>query len=182
MTLAIDLTEKQIGTALVAFLMTIVPEDVEIVKGQVNRVPSPKGDNYIVYWPGMRRRLATNTVTPATDDVLYNLNTYMEPTELSVQIDVHGPISADYAQMITTVWRSEYATEFFDARPEAVQVLTADDPRQLAFETGEKQIEDRWSIAALLQVNPVVTTVQQFADAVEIGLVEIDTVYPPGAP
>lgn len=182
MSASIDLTEPMIFTALGAFLTDVLPMDVEVIRGQVNRVPSPNVPDYVVMWPTMRRLLSTArvTATAAGPGPELDRNHYMTPMELSVQVDVHGPASASNAQMLVTLARTEYATAFFDARAEAVQMLAMEDPRQLAFETGEKQLEDRWVIGALLQANPVTTTVQQFADVVAIGLIEIDATYPPG--
>ena len=37
----------------------------------------------------------------------------MQPTEIVYQLDVHGPNSPDNAQTITTLFRDQYATDFF---------------------------------------------------------------------
>lgn len=37
----------------------------------------------------------------------------MQPTEVTVQLDVHGPNSSDNAQIITTLFRDDYAVEQF---------------------------------------------------------------------
>lgn len=182
MTVSIDLTESQIFAALRAFILSCVPADWEVVKGQVNRVPTPAGPNYVVMWPLRRERIETNIETGVAvpPDPQLAATTYEQHLKLAVQVDFHGPLSADYSTVFTTLARSEFATQYFDGRDEAVQMLYADDARQLAFETGEKQWEDRWTVECMLQANPVTTTVQQFADTVKVGLIEIDTTYPPG--
>lgn len=186
MTATISLTEDDLFAALGAFIEDVVGAPPwEVIQGQVNRAPSPSGADYIVMWPTMQRRLGTNTVTPAESGDIpgqLDLNHYRQPTEQSVQIDVHGPNSAKAATMITTLFRSPYACDFLAAyNGGAIQPLHADDPQQMAFENGEKQVENRWVIQAVLQANPVTTTVQQFADAVTVGLIEVDATYPPGA-
>lgn len=110
--------------------------------------------------------------------------TYLQPTKLTVQVEVHGDLSADYAQIISTMFRDEYAVDFFSSftigsiHPDVVP-LYADDPRQLPFSNDQQQVEDRWVIEALLQVNATVIAPQQFADRVDIGLINVDSEYPP---
>jgi hypothetical protein len=60
-----------------------------------------------------------------------------------------------------------------------VAPLHADDPRQMPFINDQSQYEWRWIIEACLQANQVVISPQQFADALEIGLIEVDSHYPP---
>ena len=64
----ISITETNIFTALKAVLLTFglqtssgvdLPSP-QIIKGQVNRVPEPQATDFIVMWPLMRNRLATN--------------------------------------------------------------------------------------------------------------------------
>src|SRR5690242_883670 len=53
-------SEDDCFTAIGAFLDSILPAGTEVVVGQVNRVPQPKGTDHIVMWPIMRNRIATN--------------------------------------------------------------------------------------------------------------------------
>jgi hypothetical protein len=102
-------------------------------------------------------------------------------TQLVVQLDVHGPGSADNAQIITTAFRDDYAVEQFSAMYEDngwdVWPLYAEDKGQLPFINESDQYEDRWVIEVNLQVNPVVMIPLQFFEAVEVGLIEAD-IYP----
>lgn len=183
MTATLSLTINDIFTALRAFLLDVAGPGWEVVQGQVNRVPSPIGDNYMVMWPTLQRRLSTNIVTGVdTGSGELDANTYKDPTEIHIQVDVHGDLAFSVAQMVQTLFRSPYACSFLGTfNGGAIQPLYADDPQQMAFGNGEKQVEDRWVIQAVLQANPVTTTVQQFADVVTVGLIEIDATYPPGA-
>ena len=93
-----------------------------------------------------------------------------QATMVTVQLDVHGPASADNVQRITTLFRDNYACQFFTDLEPALQPLYADDGKQIPFLNGEAQIEYRWVIDAVMQANPVVTVPQRFADEVLITL------------
>jgi len=102
----------------------------------------------------------------------------MMPTQLTFQCDVHGPGSAENAQRIGTMIRSEFACDFFRARDIPVQPLHADDPmRQSAFSNAEAQYEDRWTVDVVLQANLVMTVDQQFADEVIVPVVPSIDLY-----
>src|SRR5271156_4295292 len=99
---------------------------------------------------------------------------FMQATEVTFQVDVHGPNSADNAQRISTLWRDARATYFFDERyPGALAPLYADDPRQTPFHNDQDQVEYRWTIDAKLQVNPVILASQQFADQLFINVQDV---------
>jgi hypothetical protein len=181
-TLTIDLTESAILTVLRAFLIDVLPLAPEsIVQGQDNRVSEPMAGDFIVFWPLNRMRLSTNRETWDVLNPAPSAMDRMQPTQVLVQLDVHGPNSTDNCQIITTTFRSDYATTFFAASGKEIQPLYADDGHQMPFINGEQQYEDRWVIQAVLQANPIVSTPQQFADTLTVDLVEVDTTYPPGA-
>ncbi|OYV48595.1 MAG: hypothetical protein B7X10_02855, partial [Burkholderiales bacterium 21-58-4] len=90
------------------------------------------------------------------------------------QIDCYGPLSSDWAAMLSTLLRDEYACDAMAG----VQPLSADDPKMVALVDGEQQYEERWSITALLQYNPATVTPMKFFDAVDVGLVNVDETYP----
>lgn len=127
----------------------------------------------------------TYTVSPAqtlaSTTIAAGVQTLMQPVKVTIQLDIHGPNSADNTQIITTTWRDEYAVEQlalansgFDLAP-----LFHSEPKQIPFLNGEQQIEERWIIDLVLQANPIVTVPQQFASSLEVGLVDVDVVYPP---
>lgn len=101
-------------------------------------------------------------------------------TMVTVQLDVYGPRSADLAQIVMTTLRSGYACDAMASYGLGVTPCYTSDPRQLPFWSGEMQTENRWMLDAVLQVTPVVTVPQQFAGAVEVGIIEVDERYPPG--
>lgn len=103
-----------------------------------------------------------------------------QPTNCTVQLDVHGPAGADNAQIISTLFRDDFAAEQFAALGFGVVPLYAEDPKQMPFVNGEGQYEDRWVVDVMMQVNPIVGVPQQFASTAAVGIIEIDATYPPG--
>lgn len=104
---------------------------------------------------------------------------YLQPTKVTIQLDVHGPASSDNAQIISTMMRDDYAVRQFASSGFDVIPLLADDPRQIPFLNGEQQYETRWVVEALLQANQIVTAPQQFASAAAVGTIDVDASYPP---
>lgn len=99
-----------------------------------------------------------------------------QSTEVVMQVDVHGPSSGDNSQTISTLFRSGYAVERMAAS--GVTPLYAEDPRQTPFTTAASQYEERWTIDVHLQINPIISVPQEFADSATIEVVDVDVVYP----
>lgn len=104
-----------------------------------------------------------------------------QPTEFTVQLDVHGPNSADFAQTISTLWRDAFGVDLFANQDPnyGVTPLHADDPKQVPFVNDSQQYEWRWVVEALAQANPVVSVPQQYADVVAVKVVSVDAAFPP---
>jgi hypothetical protein len=179
----ISVTGSKVLAALRSFLLSVLPAGVEVIRGQDNRTPEPKGNDFIVMIPILRERLETNISTWtdgffATPPVPGTRND-LQPTRVTIQLDIHGPNSADNTQIITTLFRSEVATAQFATSGFDVTPLYTSDPRQLPFFDGEQQYEDRWSVDAVMQANPIVTTAQDFAGSLRTGIIPADVTYPP---
>lgn len=242
-------TLSDIFTTLRTFLLGILPAGTVVVRGQVNRVPEPPQQNFIVMWPTRQSRIETNVsdsvdclftasiasttmivtditigaLAPpaqlfgtglvngtATTMVLSQLSgsvggtvggtgTYLispaqdmssspvsagadfvtQAGEFVIQLDVHGPASAEYAQTITTLFRDAYAVETFAQLTELISPLYADDPKQIPFINAENQYEDRWVVEAHLQANQTLSVPAQYMDDVEVGLIDVDATFPP---
>ena len=43
--------QTDVFTALRSFLLGVLPNGVEVIKGQVNRVAEPQGSDFVVFWP-----------------------------------------------------------------------------------------------------------------------------------
>lgn len=104
----------------------------------------------------------------------------LQPVEVTFQMDVHGPNSADNAQRITTLMRDAFAVDFFEALPIDAAPLHADDPRQSPFQNDQGQYEQRWIVDAMIQANQKVTGLpQEFASVVEIESISVTADFPP---
>lgn len=127
--------------------------------------------------------LGTYTVSPSQNLSSRTLSAgtqqLEQDTELVLQLDVHGPLGADNAQIISTTFRDGYAVGLFALSGLDITPLYSDDPRQMPFINAEKAYEDRWAVDLHLQVNPVVTIPQQFADATDVDVVSVDASYAP---
>ena len=180
MTTTISVTQDATLAALRSWLLSVLPDGTEVVAGQSNRVPEPRITDFVVMIPLLRERIETNITkyedpypsTPSTRSVL-------QPTKLTVQLDVHGPNGGDNVQIVTTLFRDLNACEAFAASGIDVSPLYTSEPRQLPFINAEQQYEDRHTVDVVMQVNPIVTQSQDFADALHVGIINVDVVYPP---
>lgn len=169
MTIAPNITESDVMDALRAFLLSLaLTGNPEVVQGQANRVPEPAAPDFIVFTPTARRRLETNIETWDTAAPPVELAAG-RATEISVQLDIHGPNGSDNAQVIATLWRSDYGCRAID--PAIFQPLFATDGHQMPFINGERQYENRWVMTVVLQANPIVSTTAQFADSVDVTII-----------
>lgn len=240
----LSLTNQQEFTALRAFLTALVPSSTEVIQAQVNRVPQPRGANFIVMTMLRQERLEYNETTYRDYDVVGSIagtvmtvtavnhgaleagmtlrgtsgliavdttvvsqlsgstggtGTYritptqtvgsgviyaglrddLVGTQLTVQLDVYGPGSADTTRVIDTLFFSEVGVDAVAASGYAITPLYCNEARQLPFIDAEQQYENRWMIEAVFQISPVVSTPQQFADVVDVTTIEVDTTYPP---
>lgn len=105
----------------------------------------------------------------------------VQAAQVTVQLDFHddgdGSAGADMAQTASTLLRDEYGVGAME--PSGVVPLFADDPNQLPFVNDQQQYEWRWVLEAQFQVNQKTTVPQEYADQVNVGLVEVDGRYPP---
>jgi hypothetical protein len=179
MTVTLSLTEADVFRVLGDYLTSVLPNTVEIIRGQVNRTASPLVSDYVVMTSNFRSRLETNI--SSWDEVGPNpvVISYLEPTQFVAQVDVIGPGSADNSQVISALFRSENATNFFATSGVDMQPLFVEDPKQIPFIGGEQQFQERWTIDAVMQINPVVTVTQDFMNQAVVVLKEVDAYYPP---
>ena len=108
-----------------------------------------------------------------------------------VQLDFHtgsgvnaanyANTASDLAQTVSTLLRDEYGVNFFAGLSpplNGVVPLFADDPVMRPFYNDQSQMEWRFVLDAHFQVNQVVVVSQEYADSVQVGLVDIDAVFP----
>jgi hypothetical protein len=118
--------------------------------------------------------IGTYSVSPAqevaSEAMAAGTNETTESVQLAAQVDVYGPNSGNFAQIVSTLFRGEFAVSLFAALSPAISPLYAGDPRQLAFSDGEQQYENRWSIDLEMQVDETVIVPQQFADVLTVNV------------
>jgi hypothetical protein len=122
--------------------------------------------------------LIAPTQTVTSRKMACGVATLMQETEMTVQLDFHGPASPDNAQVVSTTFRDEYAVQFFATQNASVSPLYCDDPQQRPFVNDQNQYEFRWSADCHLQINPTITIGQTFFDAATVTTEEIDATFP----
>ena len=112
------------------------------------------------------------TLAPATLSAGNEL--LQQATQVEYQIDVHGPNSADNAQIISTMFRDEYATNWWLAAGVTTSApLYADDPRQVPFTNENQQVEYRWVITARLEADQTIVVPMQVAQALSVNIIDV---------
>jgi hypothetical protein len=174
MTASVTPTQNDMFVVLQAFIVGLIGLDIDhVVQGLGNGVAMPLG-GFIVMTELFQNRLATNVSTYADPTPTTGAKSSQQSTQVTVQLDCYGPDSADWAAILSTMLRDEYACE---ALAPTVQPLHADDPKMLPLVDGEQQYEQRWTVSAVLQFNPVVSTPMQFFDEVHVDFVEADAAH-----
>jgi len=179
MSASLTTTETALFTAIRGMVLSMMP-DMVVIRGQVNRVPEPKQPDFIVMWPLRMNRLS------------YNLEEYNDPFpdaggqryitfkhSHDIQLDIHGPQSSGNAEILATLAKDRYASDYLRSVDFDGDVLDVVDPRQMAFENAEQQTEMRWIVEISMQVNQTVTVSQEFFDKAQAGLINVDAEYPP---
>jgi hypothetical protein len=127
--------------------------------------------------------IGTYTVSPsqtaASEIMACGSKNMLQPTQVAVQLDIHGPASGDNAAIITTSFRDDYAVQSFASSGFDVAPLYADDGHQAPFSNENQQIEERWIVDCVMHCNPVVGVPQQYFTAATIGLKPIDQFFKP---
>ncbi len=165
-----SILETNVLTALRAFILSLV--SCEVVRTPINRVSMPVGD-FIALTPIGSEALATNTDTfSATSEAI------LRPMKYGVQVDCYGASAGDRANTIAALFRDDYACQSFLGSGFDIQPLYAGDAHQMPMVTGEDQYLERWTFECFMQANPVVTVPAQTANALSVGLINVDATYP----
>lgn len=176
MSATLDLRLADIYTKVGTFIQTVIGVDpstgqtVTVVQGQGNRTPMP--NNPFVLMQGQATgRLGTNI--DAWDPTLQTQAT-MQKTRVKLQLDCYGPDSNAWATILSTLLRDYIGCA---ALAPTCQPLFTDPPFQGALIDGEEQYEERWTVMAYVQYNPVTTFAQQSATAVQVSVINVDERY-----
>ena len=97
--------------------------------------------------------------------------TFIQSSEVVVQCDFHSAdlTAGDLAQVISTTFRDEFATDYFAKLQYPLSLITplyADDPRQVPFVNAEEQYEWRWVLEVRMEVDQEVFIPFQYADRI----------------
>ena len=168
----LDLAEDAIFDALGGFLDAALPAGVLSIKGQTNRVPEPTVSDFVIMTSQGSTMLSTNE--ESWDELGIALSE-VQATELRIQLDVHGSNSSDNAQIIKTLFRSQYAANYFLGLGLPLAPLYVSDGSRVPFVNGEDQWEDRWVLIVSLEVKPTISYGQDFFTGINLTLVEADT-------
>lgn len=164
----IDGGQQQAMIALRSLILGLI--DCEVIQGLGNGAPMPLG-GFIAITPILKTRLSTNVATYTG-----TTKTTKQATRFDVQIDAYGPLSGDWASILSTMLRDDYACA---AMGPSVQPLHADDPHMSPLMDGEQNYTQRWTLTASLQINPAVTVAQDSAIALQVDLLDVDAYYKP---
>lgn len=175
--MTVSITNDETFEALRQFILAVLPAlgNDNVRQGQQNRVPMPPGPDFVIMTPTDRGALATTVrdYTPPTDPApAVGSRETTRSTRVGVQLDFYGEGATDNAQIFNQLFRDMYGCDFL--RPYHVQPLWCDDGRQMPLVDDESQYETRWMVHALMQINPTVSTSQEFADMLDVTLVEAD--------
>ena len=163
----VDVDENQVFAALGTCISSILP-DVQVFRGQTNRVPMPKGA-FVIMTPVNSQRLAT-TQNRYTDTDELQTQHIKSRMRITIQLDFYGAQSAGNAQTVINVLNNGYAFAMFGER---IKPLDAGEPMQIPLISAEKQYVARWKVDVRLQYNPVVNMPQQFFDKAVTDVVTI---------
>jgi hypothetical protein len=167
-------TDVQIFTALRALLLAIVPEGVDVLRGEVNRVPEPIGPNFIIM--SARGRVRLSTPVESWQGAAPAGLTVETPFDVTVQLDVHGPAAADNASVIVGALHGSWAFDALAAQSPAVLApLHCGDPQFSPFINESQQVEWRYVIDAHFETKPALSTPMQFADSLAAQVVTADS-------
>jgi hypothetical protein len=170
--------QLDVYVAVQAFVMSVTGLGMPLViQGLPNRsAMPPAAPGFVTMQLERAKRLRTNQVTwdplaiaPTSLDV-------EQGTELRLQLDLYGAASGDWGVMLQTLLRDE--TGCIALAP-ACQPLYASDAQLAPLEDDELQYEQRWTIEAILQYNPVTSVPMQFADTAVVTVINVDEAYPP---
>lgn len=165
-----SVTETIALTVLRSFLLSVV--SCEVVRAQVNKVPMPKGD---VIYITPRSFIALST---PIDNYNVLIKTVLRPVQFTVQLDFYGTLAADRCNTVNALLRDQTATDFFLNSGYDMQTLYAGDANQLPLITGEEQYLERWTMDAVLQLNPVINLTTQTANTLTAGVINVSVAYP----
>lgn len=128
------------------------------------------GDTLAIGGPVVFKVYPSQSVT--STQMAAGIQSVTQTADVTVQVDVHGPLSVQNAALIATLFRDQYAADLFEENGYPLSPLYADDPRQTPFINGEKQVEKRLSVDLHAQADFRVDVPQRFTDELSLTLAD----------
>jgi hypothetical protein len=176
-----NILDCQITASITANILTVtaVLHDGPIAAGQViSGAGITLGCYVVAQISGAPGGVGTYQVSPtsnvASGTLYLGTLAMIKKTDVVIQVDVHGPFSADNATAIETYFRDGAAVDAMLGT--GVTPLYADDARQMAFLNAEDQFEERWSVDVHLQADPATIIPQYFIGALGMTVISVDTI------
>lgn len=176
--------QRSIYVLVKALLVTVTGLDPSLVlQGQPNRSAMPPASpGFAVMMLRRGKQLRTPESTWDVTDPAPTALDLEQGTEITLQLDLYGAAAGDWAVMLQTILRDEtgcIALAGADPLNPVCQPLYASDAFQGPLDDSEDQYENRWTIEAILQYNPVTSVPMQFADTASVTVINVDEAYPP---
>ncbi len=177
MSVTVSPSQDAVYQALEAFLVSVLPTGIPVIRGLPNRVAMPQPvPGFVMMQALMVNRLRWNQDSWDTASATPTTMTLEEGMEVRVQIDFYGASSADWAATVSTLLRDSYGCVALGPN---CQPLYADDAHMMPLTDAEQRYEERWSLDARIQYNPVTTITQAFANSTQITPINVNETYPP---
>lgn len=164
-------------TTLKAFIVGVTGLDPKLViQGLPNRSSMPLAEPGFISMQGiLQTRLNTNIDSWDQTDPEATTGTAEMHIQVKVQLDCYGSASNAWATMLQTLLRDE--TGCLALAPNFAPLYTGE-PFLSPLDDSEEQYEERWTLDAELQYNPVTSTAPQFADTLTATIVNVEEAYP----
>lgn len=148
-----------------------------VIQGLPNRTAMPPAEpGFIVMQVILQTRLETNLDTWDISDPDPTSATSELHAQVKMQIDCYGSSSGAWATMLQTLLRDDVGCQ---ALAPTCQPLYTSEPFLSPLEDSEDQYEQRWTLEAELQYNPVTSTAPEFADTLSATVINVQEAYAP---
>lgn len=144
------LTIKDCYISIRSFILGLI--DTEVIRGYQNNA-SVKTGGFITMNVLFSERLATNVTR--TKGIGNDTKDSRQDSKIAIQLDFYGELSSSWAQIISTMWRDEYAV---NAMKDTLAPLHTDTARMIPIVSAENQYNERWTLTVYAHYQPVTTT------------------------
>lgn len=174
----VSLSFDDLYRAMKAFIVSVTGLDPSLVlKGLANRTAMPEAEpGFIVMQVILQTRLGTNLDTWDKTNPTPTVAASELHAQVKMQLDCYGSISGQWVTMLQTLLRDDVGCQ---ALAPNCQPLYTGEPFLSPLDDSEEQYEERWTLEAELQYNPVTSTAPQFADTLSATVINVQEAYAP---